>query len=142
MLIYVREGAPFKELSVYKPPNDIECGIIEMILRSQNWLLFSVYRPPSQSELYFFDEVGKGLDFYSSECESICLMGDFNCEPGENIINDFMDCYNLSNLVKSPTCFKLDSRRCSNLILKSRKGSFQNTQYRAVGIPRHHCCSS
>ena len=81
MLIYVREGVPFKESSVYKPPNDIECGIIEISLKKQKWLLFGIYRPPSQPENYFFEEIGKGLDFHSSKYESICLMGDFNCEP-------------------------------------------------------------
>ena len=81
MLIYVREGVPFKELSVYTPPKDIECGIIEISLKKQKLLLFSIYRPPSQHEKYFFEEIGKGLDFYSSQYESICLIGDFNCEP-------------------------------------------------------------
>ena len=81
LLIYVREGVPFKEISVYKTPNDIECGIIEVTLKKQKWLLFCIYRPPAQSERYFFDEIGKGLDFYSSKYESFCLIGDFNCEP-------------------------------------------------------------
>ena len=76
LLIYVREDVPFKELSVYKPPNDIECGIIEISLRKQKWLLFSIYRPPSQPERYFFGEIGRGLDLYSSQYESICLIGD------------------------------------------------------------------
>ena len=138
LLIYVKEGVPFKELSVYKPPKDIECGIIEISLKKQKWLLFSIYRPPSQSEEYFFDEIGKGLDFYSSKYESICLIGDFNCEPKENIISGFMDCYNLSNLVKSPTCFKSDSPRCIDLILTNRKRSFQNTVTMHTGLSDFH----
>ena len=138
LLIYVKEGVPFKELSVYKPPKDIECGIIEISLKKQKWLLFSIYRPPSQSEEYFFDEIGKGLDFYSSKYEGICLIGDFNCEPKENIISGFMDCYNLSNLVKSPTCFKSDSPRCIDLILTNRKRSFQNTVTMHTGLSDFH----
>ncbi len=138
LLIYVREGVPFKELSVYKPPNDIECGIIEISLKKQKWVLFSIYRPPSQSEKYFFEEIGKGLDFYSSKYESICLIGDFNCEPKENIVSDFMDSYNLSNLVKSPTCFKSDSPRCIDLILTNRKRSFQNTVAVHTGLSDFH----
>ena len=86
LLIYAREDVPFKELSVYKAPNDIECGIIEISLKKQKWLLFSIYRPPSQPETYFFEEIGKGLDLYSSQYESICLIGDFNCEPHESVI--------------------------------------------------------
>ena len=138
LLIYVKEGVPFKELSVCKTPNDIECGIIEVTLKKQKWLLFSIYRPPAQSEKYFFDEIGKGLEFYSSKYESFCLIGDFNCEPKDGIISDFMDNYDLSNLVKSPTCFKSDSPRCIDLILTNRKRSFQNTVTVHTGLSDFH----
>ena len=138
LLIYVREGVPFKELSFYKTPNDIECGIIEVTLKKQKWLLFSIYRPPAQSEKYFFDEIGKGLEFYSSKYESFCLIGDFNCEPKDGIICDFMDDYDLSNLVKSPTCFKSDSPRCIDLILTNRNRSFQNTVTVHTGLSDFH----
>ena len=39
LLIYAREGVPLKELSVYKLPKDIECGMIVISLKKQNWLL-------------------------------------------------------------------------------------------------------
>ena len=33
-------------------------------------------------------------------------MGDFNAEVGEEAMRVFCDTYDLSNLVKAPTCFK------------------------------------
>ena len=142
LLIYVREGVPFKELSVYQPPKDIECGMIEISLKKQKWLLVSIYRPPSQSGEYFFDEIGKGLDFYSSKYESFCLIGDFNCAPNDTIISDFMDNYGLKNLVRSPTCFRSDSPRCIDLILTNRKRSFSEHSNSAYGTVRLSCHDS
>ena len=81
----------FKDFSVYNPANDVERGIIEISFIKEKRLLFSIYRPPSQFEKYFFYEIGKGLDFYSSKYGSICLIVDFNCEPKGDIISDFMD---------------------------------------------------
>ena len=49
-----------------------------------------------------------------------------------------MDCYNLSSLVKSPTCFKSDSPRCIDLILTKRKRSFQNTVVIHTGLSDFH----
>ena len=37
-----------------------------------------------QDECPHYDEIGKGLDFYSSKYESFCLIGGFNCEPKDS----------------------------------------------------------
>ena len=57
LLIYVRERAPIKALTKYKAPNDLECGMIEINLKNKKWLLVAIYRPPSQTKQYFFDEI-------------------------------------------------------------------------------------
>ena len=64
LLVYVRERAPIKELRSYKPPNDIECSLIELTVKKQKWILISIYRPPSQPEQYFFCEIVKALDIF------------------------------------------------------------------------------
>ena len=64
ILVYVRERTSIKELRSYKPPNDIECGLFELTVKSQKWIFISIYRPPSQPEQYFFCEIGKALDHF------------------------------------------------------------------------------
>ena len=54
LLIYVRERAPVKELTQYKTPLDIECGMIEINLKRQKWFLVSIYRPPPLSSTTVF----------------------------------------------------------------------------------------
>ena len=48
-------------------------------------------------------------------------MGDFNVEPTEHAMAEFMQTYNLQNLVKGPTCFKNpENPSCIDLILTIR----------------------
>ena len=138
LLIYARDGAPIKQLNSYKFPDDIEAIVIEINHRKQKWLVISVYRSPSQCPKYFFDEIEKGMDFFSCKYENYIVTGDFNCEVNESIISGFMDSYNLYNLVKGPTCFKSDSPRCIDLILTNRKHNFQNTTTAETGLSDFH----
>ena len=65
--------------------------------------------------------VGKNLDSYSSKYENFILLGDFNVEPTEDAMEEFIKVYNLKNLVKGPTCFKNpDKLSCINLILTNK----------------------
>ena len=61
VLIYIREDIPSKQLTDHKLPHDIEGIFVELNLRKRKWLLFGSYHPPSQSNKYFFYQVGKGL---------------------------------------------------------------------------------
>ena len=56
------------------------------------------------------------------------INGNFNCEVSEFVISNFMDSYNLYNLVKGPTCFKSDNPRCIDLILTNRKLEIYKTK--------------
>ena len=53
---------------------------------------------------------------------------DFNAEPEEESISEFLNLYNLKNLVNQNTCFKNpDKPTCIDLILTNCPRSFQNT---------------
>ena len=43
-----QEIAPKKELTSYKLPKDIECGLNELTIKKEKWLFISIYRLPSQ----------------------------------------------------------------------------------------------
>ena len=109
LLIYMRERAPIKKLTLYNAPNDFECGMVEINLKNKKWLLTAIYRPPSQMKQHLFGKISKMLDHYYRQYENLILIGDFNCEIGDDAISDFVDSYDLASLVRSPTCFKSDS---------------------------------
>ena len=53
------------------------------------------------------------------------MLGDFDLEPSNPGIASFVNNQNLSNLVKSNTCFKGEGL-CIDLMLTNRKYSFKN----------------
>ena len=79
---------------------------IELNFRKSKWLLFGTYHPPSQMDDLYFDSVGRAFDIYNDKYDEILLAGDFNAEDNENILKNFIELYNLHNLVKEKTCFK------------------------------------
>ena len=70
----------------------------------------------------------KTLGKLSSTYDNLILLGDFNAEPEEESIAEFLNLYNLKNLVKQNTCFKNpDKPKCIDLILTNCPRTFQNT---------------
>ena len=58
-------------------------------------------------------------------------------EPSDSILETFMQCHNLFNLVKSNTCFK-GRGSCVDLILANRKFCFKNSSVFETGLSDHH----
>ena len=54
----------------------------------------------------FLGDIGLILDKHMCKLEQFLLVGDFNSEICENSLHYFCQTYNLTNLVKEPTCFK------------------------------------
>ena len=87
------------------------------------------YHPPSQNDKFYFDNVGRALELYIKKYNKILLAGDFNAEVQETILNNFIELYNLRNLVTEKTCFKSVQNPTSiDLFLANCNMSFQHTQ--------------
>ena len=127
LLVYVKSDITTRQLKYFKFEIDMECICFEINLRGKKWALFSIYRPPSQSQDYFFGNLGRALDHYSEKYDNFLLLGDFNTLETDQQIRTFMNSYDLKNLVKEPTCFRADNPRCIDLILTNRYRSFQHT---------------
>ena len=73
--------------------------------------------------------LGRALDIYTQNDDKILLLGDFNAEEKEVILRDFMELYDLRNLVKENACFKsIENPSCVDLFLTNCIRSFQNTK--------------
>ena len=77
-----------KMLTKHNLPEDIEAAFIELNFRKCKWLLCATYRAPSQNHNYFFDNIDKCLDVYSTY-ERVALTGDFNAQVGGKSFNFF-----------------------------------------------------
>ena len=81
----------------------------------------------------------KILDKLNSTYDNLVLLGDFNAEPEEESIVEFLKLYNLKNLVKQNTCSKNpDKPTFIDLILTNCPHSFQNTDTFNTGLSDFH----
>ena len=79
-----------------------------------------------------------GLDQLSATYDNLILIGDFNVEPEEEIMLDFLNLYNLKNLVKQKTCYKNpDNPSCIDWIPTNCHRSFENTVFE-TGLSDSH----
>ena len=138
LLIYVRSDIPSHQLKSFKFSDGVECISFEINLRKKKWVLFSVYRPPTQSQDYLFENLGRALDHYSENYENFMFMGDFNMTETEEQLKNFLDLYCLKNLVKEPTCYKSHTPRCIDLVLTNRNRSVQQTTTVETGLSDFH----
>ena len=100
-------------------------------------MVVSICKPPLQSNSYFLDTLNDLLDFYSGIYDNKVVFGDFDLEPTNPVMINFMGSQNFTNLIKNNTCFKgVDSS--IDLILTNRKYCFKNTSSYETGISDHH----
>ena len=86
---------------------------------------------------YFLEKVSEIIDHFSSIYDNYIIIGDFNIEPNDSVLETFMQSHNLFNLIKSDTCFK-GRGSCIDLILTNRKFCFKNSSTFETGLSDHH----
>ena len=79
LVIYVRDDIPSKISTKHYLSEDIEAAFIEMNFPKCKWLLCATYRARSQNHNYFFDNIDKSLDVYSTH-KRVVLASDFNAQ--------------------------------------------------------------
>ena len=99
--------------------------------------MISVYFPPSQDSVFFPNSLTNIFDVFAGKYDNYLIMGDFNLESGNTILTNFLDSTNLTNLIKTNTCFK-GKGSSIDLILTNRKYSLKNTSYEMGLSDRHH----
>ena len=99
-----------------------------MNISNKKWILAGIYNPQKSRIVSFLEVLEKNLSFYLSSFENFIVFGDFNCDMGENVMQDFCGSFSLRSLIKSPTCFKSNENpTCIDLILTNRFQNFQNS---------------
>ena len=139
-MIYVRKDIPTKQLRKYSFPQGngpIEGIFVELNLGKTKWLLLGSYHPPSQSDDYFFNSIGDGIDLY--QYDNFLLVGDYNAQEFEPRFRDFLIEYDIKNIVKQKTCFKsLENPSCIDLFLTNRPRCFMKTTTLSTGLSDFH----
>ena len=76
-------------------------------------------------------------DFFSSTYDNFIIMGDFNAQPLDSAMKDFIKVNGLMNLFKGNTCFK-GHDSCIDVILTKMRLSFKHSNSYETGISDHH----
>ena len=70
----------------------------------------------------------KCIDGFLPKYENFVIMGDFNSQPVDNVLKEFLVLFNFKNVVKEPTCYKNPhNSRLIDLIITNRPKMLQNT---------------
>ena len=139
ILLYIRSDIPSKEIPNSRLLSPSEGFFVEINLRKRKWLISCSYIPNKSLIQNHLLEISNKLDSCSSRYEKLFLMGDFNSEPHDLHMEDFCLNYNLSNLIKEPTCFKNpENPSCIDLMLTNFPKGFQNSMAIETGLSDFH----
>ena len=79
------------------------------------------------------------MDRFLPQYENLLLLGDFNSEMNEEHMKNFCETYNLTNLIKDPTCFKsVENPSCIDVMLTNRSGCFEDSKTIETGLSDCH----
>ena len=65
LLLYVNENLPGKIINSYKFKENSEIILFEFSVSNKKWLLLGTYRPPSQNDLSFINELNLAWNFFN-----------------------------------------------------------------------------
>ena len=85
LLLYVNENLLGKIINSYKFKGNSEIILFEFSVSNKKWFLLGNYKPPSQNDLSFINELNLAFNFFSPIYENFVLLGDFNMST-ENLI--------------------------------------------------------
>ena len=139
IMVLVNSNIPSRQINISCLPKDIQQISIELNFHKHKWLIISIYKPPIQNAHYFLEKLSILLDQYDKDYENILILGDFNLEPDELTMKEFMMNHKFINLIKNPTCFKSNIGKCIDLVLTNQKFKCKNTGVYETGLSDHHC---
>ena len=129
-IVFVREGFIVKQMKNIETEN-AETICLELVIAKKKWCILFAYRPPDTNKTMFFNEIYVTLNKILGKYDNILLAGDLNIDElktgsdSSNHLSDVKDVFNLTNLVKKPTCFKSQDGTLINLILTNRPRSLK-----------------
>ena len=137
VMTFVRTDILSRRLEGFSFHSDMQIIPVELNLRKQKWLLLNIYRPPKQNTKFFLSQLSDALEFYS-EYDKVLMNGDFNLEPTNPVLTEFLITNCLYNHMREKTCWKSSTGSCIDLILSNSKRSLMHTGTVETGLSDHH----
>ena len=134
LLFYVNENLSGKIINSYKFKENSEIILFEFSVSDKKWLLLGNYRPPSQNDLSFINELNLALNFFSPVYQNFVLLCDFILSTENPNLKNFMCSFDRESLIDSPTCYQSINPTCIGLILTNKKNHFMKSATFVTGL--------
>ena len=137
LMLYLNEEIPCKFLNNHPIVPNAEIICIEFHQLKRKWLLLGCYKPPTQNDLEFIASITKIVDFYLQKFENLFIIGDLNMTTENTSLNDLLEMYDLTALIKVLTCYQSQNPNCIDHFLINQKPVFKHQTFETV-LSDHH----
>jgi hypothetical protein len=142
LMAYIRSDLP----SRHRPDLDlgmVESIVLEVTLSNRKWAILGAYKPPSMCDKVFEDDITNGVDRILIHYDNIMIIGDLNFDllhPNKgSTLKNICDIFDVTNLVKSATCFvKNSTPSLVDVILTNKANLCYNTTNFDCGLSDWH----
>ena len=123
IMCYVRsELAPVRHLDLEVNVDDngrIESLVIELQVKGNKWLIYSVYKQPIVKDVYFKSILEDIIVKCSTNFKTFVIVGDLNVNVMKetHCLTELLQLYGLTNIVNEPTCIKGKSPTLIDLVI-------------------------
>ena len=93
LLLYIRDDIASKPLPLIS--GGVECILSELMIAKKKWLVIGAYNPQKVHTPSFLKVLGDNLSHYLPIYDNIIVLGDFNCEITEIMMDEFTSVFNL-----------------------------------------------
>ena len=118
--------------------SNIELTAVEFHQNKRKSLSLCVYKPPNQNDFVFVEAISAIINKYSAQYEHIVIFGDFNMSVENSHFQNLKEIYDLSPLIREPTCFQSHNPTCIDNFLTNQKGMFELRRLFETGLSDHH----
>ena len=122
------------------PNAEIICNEFHQL--NHKWILLECYKPPTQNDLEFIESITKIVDFYLQKFENLFIIDDLNMTTENTHLNDLLQMYDLTALIKELTCCQSQNPNCIDHFLTNRKALFKYCKTFETGLSDQHKLTS
>ena len=96
------------------------------------------YKKPTQNDLEFIVPITKIVDFCLQKFENLFIIGHLNMTTQNTHLSDLLQMYDLTALIKEPTCYQSQIPNCIDHFPTNRKALLKHCQTFETGFSDHH----
>jgi hypothetical protein len=126
-MVFIKNDLACHRRSNLELDSKLEMLSCEVTVGKEKWLISGLYKPPDVVNEVFSASFALLVDLMFAESNNIVLIGDLNFDMSkENALTNQLNCFSLTNLVKTPTCFKGETPTILDVILVPRAKCFNS----------------